>query len=124
MARSFRAFARPPGAESVAPISPVSDPPGLGRLVFGILASLAELERELIRERVRAGLDAARSETTKCLKLGCASTTRTMTASGVEKGLPDGFAWPGAKESSDCPLEGIHFCWLLRMIAALPLPDG
>ncbi len=30
-----------------------------GRLLFGIMASLAEFERELIRERVRAGLDAA-----------------------------------------------------------------
>jgi len=32
-----------------------------GRLLFGIMASLAEFERELIRERVRAGLDAARA---------------------------------------------------------------
>jgi DNA invertase Pin-like site-specific DNA recombinase len=31
------------------------------RLVFGIMASLAEFERELIRERVRAGLEAARA---------------------------------------------------------------
>jgi DNA invertase Pin-like site-specific DNA recombinase len=32
-----------------------------GRLVFGIFASLAEFERELIRERVMAGLAAARA---------------------------------------------------------------
>ena len=32
-----------------------------GRLVFGIFASLAEFERELIIERTRAGLDAARA---------------------------------------------------------------
>jgi len=32
-----------------------------GRLMFGIMASLAEFERELIRERVRAGLEAARA---------------------------------------------------------------
>ena len=32
-----------------------------GRLVFGIFASLAEFERELIRERTMAGLSAARS---------------------------------------------------------------
>lgn len=32
-----------------------------GRLIFGIFASLAEFERELIRERTKAGLDAARA---------------------------------------------------------------
>ncbi|MBI1184757.1 transposon DNA-invertase [bacterium] len=32
-----------------------------GKLIFGIFASLAEFERELIRERTRAGLDAART---------------------------------------------------------------
>lgn len=32
-----------------------------GRLIFGIFASLAEFERELIRERTRAGLDSARA---------------------------------------------------------------
>jgi len=32
-----------------------------GRLVFGIFATIAEFERELIRERVRSGLTAARA---------------------------------------------------------------
>ena len=33
-----------------------------GRLVFGIFASIAEFERELIRERVRSGIAAARAK--------------------------------------------------------------
>jgi DNA invertase Pin-like site-specific DNA recombinase len=33
-----------------------------GRLVFTVLAAVAEMERELIRERVRAGMERARSE--------------------------------------------------------------
>jgi DNA invertase Pin-like site-specific DNA recombinase len=35
------------------------------RLVFGIFASIAEFERELIRERVRSGLQHAKSKGTK-----------------------------------------------------------
>ena len=37
------------------------DTTAAGRLVFGIFAALAEFERELIRERTRAGLTAARA---------------------------------------------------------------
>ena len=33
-----------------------------GRLVFGIFASIAEFERDLIRDRVRSGLAAARAK--------------------------------------------------------------
>jgi DNA invertase Pin-like site-specific DNA recombinase len=33
-----------------------------GRLVFGIFASIAEFERDLIRERVRSGIAVARAQ--------------------------------------------------------------
>jgi DNA invertase Pin-like site-specific DNA recombinase len=36
-----------------------------GRLLFGVIASMAEFERELIRERVKAGLTLARSKGTR-----------------------------------------------------------
>ena len=37
------------------------NPRRAGRLVFHIFASLAEFERSIVRERTRAGLDAARA---------------------------------------------------------------
>ena len=37
------------------------DTTAAGRLVFGIFVALAEFERELIRERTLAGLEAARA---------------------------------------------------------------
>jgi DNA invertase Pin-like site-specific DNA recombinase len=40
---------------------PIDTTTAQGRLVFGIFASLAEFERELIRERTQAGLSAARA---------------------------------------------------------------
>ena len=49
-----------------------------GRLVFGIFASIAEFERELIRERVRSGLRNARA---KGRLLGRPKLTNLSTAS-------------------------------------------
>jgi DNA invertase Pin-like site-specific DNA recombinase len=40
---------------------PIDTTTAQGRLVFGIFAALAEFERELIRERTQAGLEAARA---------------------------------------------------------------
>jgi DNA invertase Pin-like site-specific DNA recombinase len=40
---------------------PIDTTTASGRLIFGVFASLAEFERELIRERTRAGLEEARA---------------------------------------------------------------
>lgn len=58
-----------------------------GRLIFGIFASIAEFERELIRERVRSGLAAAK---TRGKRLGRptvdATAAKTLRASGLSYG--------------------------------------
>lgn len=41
--------------------APIDTTTAQGRLIFGIFASLAEFERELIRERTQAGLKSARA---------------------------------------------------------------
>jgi DNA invertase Pin-like site-specific DNA recombinase len=73
-----------------------------GRLMFGIMASLAEFERELIRERVRAGLDAARARGKRLGRPRCEVDTtriaelraqgRSWGAIAGEIGIPAGTA--------------------------------
>jgi DNA invertase Pin-like site-specific DNA recombinase len=65
-----------------------------GRLVFGIFASIAEFERELIRDRVRSGLAAARS---KGKRLG-----RPRVAVDIERIRSlrsNGASWPAVAET-------------------------
>ena len=59
-----------------------------GRLVFGIFASIAEFERELIRDRVRSGIAAARARGTK---LG--RPRRSVDSAQVAALRADGRSW-------------------------------
>ncbi|MHB1320541.1 MAG: recombinase family protein [Acidithiobacillus ferrivorans] len=49
---------------------PIDTTSAQGRLVFNLFASLAEFERELIRERTQAGLSAARTRGRVAARLG------------------------------------------------------
>ena len=59
-----------------------------GRLVFGIFASIAEFERELIRDRVRSGIQAARA---RGKQLG--RPRRNVDVSRVAALRADGLSW-------------------------------
>jgi len=59
-----------------------------GRLVFGIFASIAEFERELIRDRVRSGIAAARARGTR---LG--RPRRDVDGAQVAALRADGLSW-------------------------------
>jgi DNA invertase Pin-like site-specific DNA recombinase len=87
-----------------------------GRLVFGIFASIAEFERELIRDRVRSGLAAAR---TKGKRLGrpkvnvdCQRVIDLRGAGmawakiGQELGVGEGTVRRAARQSAKNPFAG------------------
>lgn len=86
-----------------------------GRLVFGIFASIAEFERELIRDRVRSGIAAARSKgkTLGRPKVALdAARIATLRASGrswpqiaAELGVSVGTAYAFARSLSKNPAE-------------------
>ncbi|HBN22800.1 MAG TPA: resolvase [Holosporales bacterium] len=58
---------------------PIDTTTAQGRLIFGIFASLAEFERELIRERTQAGLNSARMRGRK------GGRPKGMSPSAIEK---------------------------------------
>src|ERR1700739_406422 len=60
-----------------------------GRLVFGIFATIAEFERELIRERVRSGLAAARS---RGMKMG--GPAKGLDVARIAALRASGASWP------------------------------
>jgi DNA invertase Pin-like site-specific DNA recombinase len=74
-----------------------------GRLVFGIFASLAEFERDLIRDRVRSGLAAARA---RGKRLG--RPRRIVDASQVAALRMQGRSWREIAGALDVSLGTVH----------------
>lgn len=81
-----------------------------GRLVFGIFASIAEFERELIRDRVRSGLALARSHG-KRLGRPRVSVDRAQIATPRR----DGRSW-----SEICEILGVTKGTTQRVVLSLP----
>src|SRR5271163_4375407 len=86
-----------------------------GRLVFGIFASIAEFERELIRDRVKSGIAAARSKGKRLGRPGVSvdvARIAALRASGlswpkiaVELGVSVGTVYKAAQKLSKIPVK-------------------
>jgi DNA invertase Pin-like site-specific DNA recombinase len=86
-----------------------------GRLVFGIFASIAEFERELIRDRVKSGIAAAKSKGTRLGRPRVnvdAARIASLRASGLswpkiasELGVSVGTVYQAARSLSKIPVK-------------------
>jgi DNA invertase Pin-like site-specific DNA recombinase len=74
-----------------------------GRLVFGIFASIAEFERELIRDRVRSGLALARAQGKRIGR-----PPRHVDAVRVRELRAQGWSWPAIAKEVGAGLGTVH----------------
>lgn len=74
-----------------------------GRLVFGIFATIAEFERELIRDRVRSGIASARA---KGKRLG--RPRADFDVSRAQKLRSEGRSWRQIAQQMDVPVATLH----------------
>jgi DNA invertase Pin-like site-specific DNA recombinase len=81
-----------------------------GRMIFGIMATLAEFERELIRERTKAGMAAAKR---RGAKIG---RPRRLTPSQLEQAA--GMIGDGQSRADVAALLGVNVATLRRALNA------
>lgn len=74
-----------------------------GRLIFGIFATIAEFERELIRDRVRSGIASARA---KGKRLG--RPRADFDVSKAQKLRSEGRSWRHIAQQMDVPVATLH----------------
>ncbi len=74
-----------------------------GRLVFGIFARIAEFERELIRDRVRSGIAAARAQGKRIGR-----PRRQLDANRVRELRALGWSWAQIARELDAGLGTVH----------------
>lgn len=74
-----------------------------GRLVFGIFASIAEFERELIRERVRSGIAVARAQGKRIGR-----PRRPVDAARVQELRALGWSWAQIAREMELGLGTVH----------------
>ncbi|MGH9716089.1 MAG: recombinase family protein, partial [Candidatus Acidiferrales bacterium] len=106
----FRAL----GIEFVSLHESVDSSTANGRLVFGIFASIAEFERELIRERVRSGLAVARA---RGKRIG--RPRKAVDAERIAQLRAGGASWRTIARDMGLSLGTVHSAFLRRSKTAL-----
>ncbi len=86
----------------------------IGQAMFTIIGAMAQLERDIIRERVKAGLERAR---TRGVRLG--RPVLTVTAEQVAQLRRDGLSVGGIGRRVHCSRATVR-----RRLRALGIPDG
>lgn len=76
-----------------------------GRLIFGIFATIAEFERELIRDRVRSGIASARA---KGKKIGRPRASATVDQAKVRELRTAGQSWRAISNALGVSLRTLH----------------
>jgi DNA invertase Pin-like site-specific DNA recombinase len=115
MARELEAL----GVDLVATDQAVDTTTPAGRLLFTVLGAIAEFERDLIRDRVMAGLERARRRETKSGRPIGRPRVNPVDADAAQRLLADGHSLRAVARKL-----GVHPQYVRRALALTPAEEG